>query len=535
MRIQAGRLDIDAATDGRVVAVWARRRPKELLVTLVDLGACRVAGADVGWGPREVAFDTDEIWIGTRAGGLQVELRHSFTSDWTTRLLVVNPGAAALTLDRLELVARPASRQRLSALAAGSRLCWAVQTAAGEGPLLVARLTAGAVSGVTENGLELGALRLAPGQRYVIQLRWELVATPRSVVAGPGRDVLVTRTVYETGEPVLLPADPDAALVAPRDVLVDPVEDSEASGQELTAADPGRRRIELRSADGDVRLDLSWVRPLPVQLGVWATSVLSRPRTGAGVVAVDDLPAAIVLQAALGTGGSDVDQAGDALDRLTGRLIEDPELHHSPLAVLYLLGEHSRTGDDDALTAAVARATDLLDRDGPPPPGLGLTVLRSALASVDLGERVAPLVRRAVRRATGAVNDSDTRPMSTPTDDTGVGWAAAELELLLAVRPLLSGDHPAQQRLVALVRELGATLGSGLPGRQVSLPPVAEHAHVVAVLQMLPEDGLPDVTRTWGSTTDRLAHRWTLEVLDRLTDADIGPAAAWLVLAQRHA
>ena len=103
----------------------------------------------------------------------------------------------------------------MSAQAAGSRLCWAVQPVDGEGPVLAARLAAGAVDRVTDEALELGPLRLAAGQRYVAQLRWELFATPRSVVIGPGRDVLVERTTYEVGEPALLPADPDAALVTP--------------------------------------------------------------------------------------------------------------------------------------------------------------------------------------------------------------------------------------------------------------------------------------------------------------------------------
>ncbi|HVK35375.1 MAG TPA: hypothetical protein VM428_06925, partial [Microlunatus sp.] len=190
---------------------------------------------------------------------------------------------------------------------------------------------------------------------------------------------------------------------------------------------------------------------------------------------------------------------------------------------------------------------DLLLADhGPPPPGLGLAVLRTVLAIGSAGgqERLAPLLLRAVQRLE-----------RLPVDD--VADQAAELELLLAVRPLLPGDHPAQQRVLTLVRTLGVALGSGLPGRLLSPPPVAENAHRVAVLRMLPEPGsaepeLVGVTRTWGASPSLLAHRQTLELLDRLTDAAtdepptdepptaggpagrVGPAAAWLALVPRH-
>ena len=52
--------------------------------------------------------------------------------------------------------------------------------------------------------------------------------------------------------------------------------------------------------------------------------MLAGPRTSAGIVALEALPDALVLQAALGAGDvDDVDQAGDALDRLTARLIDE--------------------------------------------------------------------------------------------------------------------------------------------------------------------------------------------------------------------
>ena len=233
---------------------------------------------------------------------------------------------------------------------------------------------------------------------------------------------------------------------------------------------------------------------------------------------------------------------------MTARLTDDlssegAAAETDPLSVLYLLGEHGRTGDDDVLAAALDRERRLLADDGPPPPGLGLAVLRTVLAVGGTGasERLPPLLRRAVQLAERFPRAGD------------VVDQAAELELLLAVRPLLPDEHPAQQRLVALVRALGAALGSGLPGRLLTPPPVSEHAHLVAVLRMLPEQGsvepgLDGVTRSWGAPPSLLAHRQTLEVLDRLTGTAagdppsagrldggrVGSAAAWLALVPRH-
>ena len=547
MRIDVERLIIEADSAGRITSVAPRRRPERPFLGTVEIGTCRRDGVDVGWTDRAVEVDADELGLRLVAAGLELTMRHSFSTGWTTRLLIVNTDTAEARLDQVSLIVRPAAGHRVSAQAAGSRLCWAVQRADGEGPLLAARLAAGTVDRVTDETLELGPLRLAPGQRYVTQLRWELFATPRSVVVGPGRDVIVEQTTYEVGETALLPADPDAALVTPPEIGVDLAEEVERGGREVYALEPGRHRVELRSADGDVRLDLTWVRPIAEQLARWSADVLAGPRTSAGIVALEALPDALVLQAALGAGDvDDVDQAADALDRLTARLIdgasgEDGAATPDALTVLYLLGEHGRTGDDDALAVALDQEDLLLAAQGPPPPGLGLAVLRTVLAVGSAGaqERLAPLLHRAVQRLE-----------RLPVDD--VDDQSAELELLLAVRPLLPDDHPAQERVLTLVRALGAALGGGLPGRLLIPPPVAENAHRVAVLRMLPEQGSADpgvveVTRSWGAPPSLLAHRQTLEVLARLTDPAsenppssggpaglVGVAGAWLALVPRH-
>ena len=554
---------------GRITSVVDRRHPERPFLVGVDLAPATVNGEIRSWLDREVAVDDDEIDVTMRhPDSLDINLRHSLSTGWATRLLIVNTGAKPLVVDRLPLVVRSAPGRLVSGIAAGSRLCWATEAEDGRGPLLTARLTAGVVASIEPEHLELGGLRLAPGQRYVAQLRWELLATPRSVVTGPGRDVLLVRTVYEIDEPALLPDDPDAALVVPRDVAVDSFEEADAAGREVFAPDPGRHQVELRSAEGDVHWELSWVRPLAAQLQDWAEVVLSRPRTPVGVVSIDDLPSAIVLQAALGGGGlEDADDAADALDLPTARLLDHAESEPGadPLAVLYLLGEHGRTGDPDVFDAALDRLEPLVAHGAPPVPGLGLAVLRMVLAtaSSDLGAstagRVSSVVARSVAYAAGhlAAHSAGGGVEEDLDDPGGAGQVrgasavrrAAELELLLAVQPLLPPDPGHHWRMSELVRVLGAALGGGLPGRLLRPPPVIEHAYLVAVLRMLPEDGYAEITKAWGAPLTILARRATLEVLDRLTlGTDAGPdpitridpdsqtatAAAWLALVQRH-
>ncbi|MFT4165173.1 MAG: hypothetical protein QM650_08000 [Microlunatus sp.] len=537
----AGRLILTVDETGRITSVADRRRPERPYLACVDLEPAVVNGRSGPWLDREVGLDEDEIEVTMRhRDSLDVQLRHGLSTGWMTRLLLVNSGATPLVLDRLPLRVQPAPDQLVSALAADSRICWAVQAADGHGPLLTARLTSGMVDRIEPEQFEFGGLRLAPGQRYVAQLRWELLATPRSVVAGPGRDVLLTRTVYEVREPVLLPEDPDAALVVPSEVGVDSLEEAEFSGREIFCHSTGRHPVELRSAEGDVCWQLSWVEPLATQLLTWAETILARPRTSAGVASIEDLPSAIVLQAALGAGGlEEVDDAADALDLVTARLLDDPESGRDagPLALLYLLGEHGRTGDLDAFEAAVTLAETLLTGLDRTTPGLGLAMLRMvlAMAGSDLGPSAAGRVGSVVAQSVALV-----------AQDGGQD-GDAELELLLAVQPLLPPDPANHERISRLVRRLGAELGGGLPGQLLRPPPVTEHAYLAAVLQMLPEDGYPDITRSWGMPLTLLARQTTLQVLDRLTlDAGGEPAdgcdlsqqtataAAWLALVQRH-
>ncbi|MDN5769616.1 MAG: hypothetical protein L0H24_01810 [Microlunatus sp.] len=522
--VDAGPLTIEVAADGRVTGACPRTRPERGFLAEVDLGPVVGDGVPLTWSKPEVVADADEFAITRRTTGLEIVLRHSFTSGWTTRLLIVNTGATQTRLERVALRVRAAPDQRVSGLAAGARACWATQGGDGQGPVLAGCLLAGSVASIAPNTIELDPLVLAPGQRYVVQWRWDVFASPRSVTLGPGTDVLLVDTCYELGEAMLLPLDPDSALVVSDQLRVETVEEDDSQGLAVTADRPGSYRVELRGAKGDLRLDLTWVRALADQVEVWAVSILAGPRTRAGVVDLPDVASALVLQTALGAGGlPDAEQAVDALERYADRLVASATEPGTGLAVVFLLGEHGRTGDAEPLGAALTGLRRLLDRDRPPPAGLGLGVLRSVLAGAAIERhQVAAVLAGAVRLATRTSG-------SRGVDDVA---ATGELELRLAIRPLLT-DDPGEERLHALVGRLGASLGGGLPGGLIGPPGFDELAHRVAVLRMLPEEGLSTATRMWGAPPAALAHRLTLQVLKGLGDRP-GHAAAWLSLVQRH-
>ncbi|MDN5804661.1 MAG: hypothetical protein L0H26_08785, partial [Microlunatus sp.] len=91
--VDAGPLTIEVAADGRVTGACPRTRPERGFLAEVDLGPVVGDGVPLTWSKTEVVADADEFAITRRTTGLEIVLRHSFTSGWTTRLLIVNTGA----------------------------------------------------------------------------------------------------------------------------------------------------------------------------------------------------------------------------------------------------------------------------------------------------------------------------------------------------------------------------------------------------------------------------------------------------------
>ena len=133
-QVQRGVLTVDEI--GRITSVVDRRHPERPFLVGVDLAPATVNGEIRSWLDREVAVDDDEIDVTMRhPDSLDINLRHSLSTGWATRLLIVNTGAKPLVVDRLPLVVRSAPGRLVSGIAAGSRMPW------GAGSLPIRRST----------------------------------------------------------------------------------------------------------------------------------------------------------------------------------------------------------------------------------------------------------------------------------------------------------------------------------------------------------------------------------------------------------
>ncbi|RYZ31277.1 MAG: hypothetical protein EOP01_03735, partial [Propionibacteriaceae bacterium] len=234
-------------SDGAVAAVTSADGTLTWLSGGGTLTASTATG-DVPLGPARVAVDVDEVETERSGGGLRAVVRHAVEGGWTVRVLLVNESATELRLEQVRLDWRATSGCVVTALAAGAQAAYAVQPAAGDGPVLVGRLRSGAQHGVDGDGLLLGPLVLAPGHRWAVAWRWEVVADARRVPAAE----LPRTTWLDRGRTVVLPGGPDVAVVAP-DLLVE-LEDDRV---EVASDDPLTTTVELRSARGTVAYTLS--------------------------------------------------------------------------------------------------------------------------------------------------------------------------------------------------------------------------------------------------------------------------------------
>lgn len=504
-----GRGAVRLGPDGSVESVVARSGSASYLA-----GGGRVrawlGGDEVRWPAPVVVADVDEVELrfDSRAG-LGVVVRHSFADGWSIRIAFDNQSAERLTAAELTWV--PAADRPAWALAAGATGAYAIPGPAGDGPLLGGELELGGCDAVTERGLGLGRLDLAPQERRVVQWRWDWFADPRSFHRR--RFAAVPRhLVLPEGEAATIAADDDQAVEAYGLEL-------ERRGGQLELVAPGvlATTVSVSSRRGVTTYPLTWVTPLDEVLAEIADPLLDGPRTPAGIVALPDVDAALVVQYGLAQARvADPAAADDALSLFVSRLPD--EAVRDGRGVSLLVGEFSRTGDEDALV----RATEALLRQPGPAPGLGIAAAAVALARLALG------------RPVGAVLDQVARPASPAQTDRET---AVALELRLTTARSAPGDRTDE----TAVRRLGSALGAGLRGSPVRPLPLDAQAYYAAVLGLLPE-GLGARTRPeWGVAPHDVARTAEAQVLARLGARDSSAARAphaaysWLILGRRVA
>lgn len=314
-----------------------------------------------------------------------------------------------------------------------------------------------------------------------------------------------------TGEATLIAAGEDEALVLPTGVAAEPVRDQ----VELCAAEPGRYRVELRTARGVTHYDVCWAPPVEQLLTEIATEILAGRRNPAGIVRLNGVEAALVVQFALRVGLDDADSAEEALDLFTARLSAPAEL--DPRTAGFLCGEFDRTGDVGTLEAATVIVLGV----NLSVPGLGLAVAQVGLARVLSGLSIDALTEHAV---------SLVATLPAPGFGSFARQTAA-LELAMLTRRSRP-NQDVSDRLLAL----GAWLGGGLKGHPVRPQPLAETAHLAAVLAALDEETSVGMRTRWACTAHELG-RWTEAAIStRLSETAgerPGPAHGWLAVAAR--
>jgi hypothetical protein len=524
-------------TDGSGVIIGARHRSRPAVNYLEEAG--RVS-ADLADGPvqwRQVGWqaDSDEVEAVWQADDrLRLAVRHTFAAGWGMRLVLANLTDATLSVDRARIALVGADGFAAWGLAAGAEAAYSLLPLAGNGPLLGGALKLGAVREIDPAGMHLDRIELAAGGRYIVVWQWDWYPQPRAFAAGrhPG---VPTSSFILAGQSAKISAGSDVALLAP-DGGLQVERDGETA--ELIPVVPGDHAVELRSSLGLVSYVLHCAPATADVLATLGTRLLAGDRTPAGVVRIDGAAAGLILQHGLSSGLDNVDEAADALDRLTTRLRAERGL--DPLAVSYLCGEAVRVGDADLIEPAAAA----LGAAGTPQPGLGLAAVRLRVSSLVLGLDIGPVLDRLRELATPPAPDAESEEAHPGPAADALRQDIGRLELLCVLAPA-KGKSADLTAMVALVGRLGTWLGGGLKGQAVRPLGLLQLAQLVAVLELLPEQLEPSFRRRWPCPPSELARRARAELLSRLASAlpateDPNPesamegwlAAGWLAVAQ---
>lgn len=463
----AGNGQVSVSGTGRVERVEHLARPGEsYLAANSGLPQLIVGGEPVGWQRADVITDEDEVesrYVAASRSGLECTVRNAFAGSWIQRCMLVNTSAVPIQADDVITSIPPAGHMLAHAGVAAADTFWVVQPSDGLGPLLTGRLTHGPITGDAPDGLRTGPVRIQPGHRFVLQ--WVIDFEPDTVsfAAGLSDDSTARTDMWQhESYPV---HDPDTAVLVQDPVVLD----HEDGIQTLRSTRPGRYGVELRSARGSRRIDLSWVPTIDELLAWLGPQWLADDRTGVRQPdrfkrpILPDSGAALGLQYALGAHILDEPEiADDALTRHTARLLDLDRLSSHDLA--YLAQETSRTGDLDPLDHAHAQLVARTE----PTMGLGLAATRVCLAQLAAGsvptsvlDRMRALSRRVVER----------RPVDRDASEIPDEITALELTVVSGPAALASRAQSQPQAatpdLWPDVLRLAAQLGSGLPGHRL--------------------------------------------------------------------
>lgn len=511
MSFRSGPGVIDFDADGSLTRVEHDRRPGWPALTGGGRPTAIVDGRAMEWAGPEVLADADEVEFGYLGGSIRVTVRHSFAVGWGVRVAVTNLGDEAVALDELGLTWTAADDAPVWVLAAGAVGTYVVPTPDSTGPVLLGTLDLGTVERIDADGFGFGPVALAPQGRFVVQWSWDW---GRRSAARRARSQIPSTRRLEVDQVITIAADDDTAVLTPSGVAVE----QRQGLTELSCWEPGVFTVELRSAGGGVHFELCAAEPLDGLVAA-TLEVLFRdaPLTSAGIVALPDVHAALVVQYGLIRGSvPDRDQAEESLDLFLARHL-DLEIA-DPRLIIFAAREATRTGAADVVDVA----TDWVAAHDTFVPGLGLALPEVLLAGMVTGARHVPTPDRvAGLPVDGAIA---TQIASVPA----LG-AATELEQI----QLAATD--AGRRMAAVVA-LGGWLGAGGKGDPLRPLDPAHEAYLTAVFRLVGEDLGEPLRRRWGVTAAEVARRrevgvrHALAAAGRRWRASPGSALSWLLV-----
>ncbi|SDT16360.1 hypothetical protein [Microlunatus soli] len=529
LTFEIGDLVVTVGSGGFPARVGHRHRPDlDFLRARAEPGRLMIARSPQRWEFAGLVTDVDETEARYAVAGrpeIEYTIRNTFAGNWLQRHMVLNTSSAAITIEDLVLDLQPAAGYVGWAWAAPTETSWAVQPADGTGPVLSGELTQGTVSNRDTDGFHTGPMVLPPGRRLVLQWRIMVVDQAPAVVA---RRTLSPTTELPPNEPYEID-DPDVAVL-----VEDPLSlSTDGNSQVVISARPGRYPIELRSARGTSRLEVSWVPSTDDLLTDIGGGWLQGDRSAAGVALLPGAGAALGLQQAfIGRLGDVGDEAEDALSLHTTRLLAQRRL--SIMEQAFLAQETVRTGDREPLQRAI---TALLEMAAPQP-GLGLAATRVCIAELTAGGDPSPVLQR-LHELAGTAG-----PTPPGAGDDHLRSAAVRLEMITITGPP-GGGKPADSLPAALA--VGAELGAGLPGHRLGRIEPSSAVYAAAVLDLLPDALGPELEQRWGTTPHELAQRtrntavadalWPPPSIDRpvsgtATEDELSEVVGWLVLGR---
>ena len=467
------------------------------------LGRVCVDGEWHDWTTDSVVFEDGELSSSHAVGSLFLQVRHGFFSSWATRFnLVKLLSREPVRIDHL-LVHVETDDGGVAWFHGAGAAASLVVLPTGSGHALGGRIRVGGARPGPDGTIDLGGVTLGGRGRNSLDAQWRFDPYPTPAAFGrtaPGW--MPESLIMESREPQVI-QHADAALVAAG------LGTGDVDGGTELLGSPGSHVVELRDSNGTAEVELCWAPDADELLLRSAHLALSGARLATGVPRLETAGAGLVVRQTLRLGLlEDPEEGVDALDALADRLLR--KAVPAPLEVILLSSWVLENSSNDEIREFVQTFRSVGHW-----PGVGLAGTHMALVCLSIGDDPAPVLEHLSALA---------RDVDPHRDDVD---PVCHAELML-----VTGGQDAASVINACTA-VAADLGHGLPGQRLPGLPLVQRAQRTAVLELVPDQLMPTLTRDWGIAPAVLAEReksWIQLALHegRMEDDTLLEALAWI-------